>query len=157
MTWTAVYEANGAEIRFAGLVTGHEVLEAKREFFAHDFPDGARWAVCDFTGGTTFEITVADIHRIAEQDKAAVVVHHRLLEAVVAPMEAVFGMARMWQLRVDAVGPHTAVVRTRMEAFEWLRERKVALPHARVEPRPEGHIPRRDSPTPRNALRRPEE
>src|SRR5687767_8376766 len=120
MAFEATYLASGAELRFSGVVTGDEILEAKREFFAHEFPDEARYVICDFTAAVRFEIPSDAVTRIVEQDRDAMDDHPHLLEAVIAPQPVAFGLSRMWQMKVDEVRPHTGVVRTRAEAIRWL-------------------------------------
>lgn len=121
MSYVIEYGNAGAEIQFSGKVTGAEIHRAKAEFFVHDFPDEARYVICDFTDGGTFEVSPEDVDSIVEQDKSAMESHLSLLEAVIAPRPLVFGLSRMWQSKVDEVRPHTAVVKTRAEALKWLQ------------------------------------
>lgn len=121
MSYVVEYGNAGAEIVFSGKVTGAEIHRAKAEFFGHEFPDDARYVLCDFTSGETFDVSPEDVDAIVEQDKRAMELHVSLLEAVIAPRPLVFGLSRMWQSKVDVVRPHTAVVKTRAEALTWLQ------------------------------------
>jgi hypothetical protein len=120
------YHPAGAEVKYSGHVLGDEILEAKRQFFAHRFDGDAHYVLCDFTGAETYDISPESVDAIIQQDRAAMADHERLHEVVVAPKALVYGLSRMWQIRVDTVRPHTAVVRTRPEALRWLKEVGVA-------------------------------
>ena len=121
MPFVTEFRNAGAEIFYSGTITGAEIYRAKNEFFAHPFGKDARYVICDFTQAGSFDVTPEDVEMIVAQDKRAMDTHPRLMEAVVAPRPAVFGLARMWQSRVDDVRPHTAVVKSRAEALVWLQ------------------------------------
>jgi hypothetical protein len=122
MTWDARYTEQGATIDFFGLVKGSEILEAKADFFRHAFANPPTYVLCDFSAADRFEVDSPMLEMIIEQDKrATTTTHSHLLEAVVAPTQLQYGLARIWQTRVDAAVPHTGVFRTRPEALEWLR------------------------------------
>lgn len=131
--WEMTFTSSGAALTFSGRVTGAEIAEAKAAFFAHDFADEARYVICDFAPAGTFEVSSHDVQRIVDQDKAAMVSHPVLLEAVVASTTLQYGLSRMWQQRVDEVRPHTGVFRTRAEAVEWLRSREIRPAWSRRE------------------------
>ena len=126
MTYVSEYGNAGAEIFYTGTVTGAEIYRAKNEFFAHRFLQKPRYVICDFTGAGAFDVSPEDVDMIVAQDRRAMTSHPELMEAVVAPRPVVFGLARMWQSKVDDVRPHTAVVKTRDEAIAWLRDAGLA-------------------------------
>ena len=121
MPWTAEYGPDSADIRYDGLTTGGEILEAKRQFYSHAFEKPARFVLCDFTGVQRFQVASNDVQRIVGQDRAAAAANPRLAEVVIAPKPFEYGLARMWELQVDDARPRTAVVKTRAEAVEWLK------------------------------------
>lgn len=120
MAVTFEYRADGAEIHYAGRVTGAEILEAKASFFSHSFQPEARWALCDFSAVENFDVSTDDVRRIIRQDLSAVEKHPQLAEVVVAATPVQYGMARMWEQQVDEKRPRTAVVTSRSEALAWL-------------------------------------
>ena len=127
MSYVTEYGNDGAEIFYSGTITGAEIYRAKNEFFAHPFKGEPRFVICDFTGAGTFDVSPEDVELIVQQDRRAMASHPQLLEAVVAPRPVVFGLARMWQSKVEDVRPHTAVVKTRPEAVNWLQSSGLAL------------------------------
>lgn len=141
MPWTASYSEHGADVRFFGIVNGSEILEAKARLFAHRFSDGAVFSVCDFTDANDFRVSTPELESIIQQDATAVRMYPGIIEAVIAPTPLQFGLARMWQTRVDAAGPHTGVFRTRPDALHWLQEHGVELPAATVAERGHGAAP----------------
>ena len=126
MPYKIDFHEAGAEITYTGHVLGDEILEAKRRFFGHRFAGPSQYVLCDFSAAETYDISPECVDQIIEQDRQAMAVHEQLHEAVIAPKPLVYGLSRMWQIRVDTVRPHTAVVRTRPEALRWLKETGVA-------------------------------
>ena len=121
MAYTIDFTTTGAELCFTEFISGQQLLDAKAEFFAHTFDPAAAYVLCDFTEGGKFDIPSSDVDRLVEQDKGEISRHPYLLEVVIAPQSLVYGLARMWQTKVNTVRPHTAVVRTRDEAVAWLK------------------------------------
>lgn len=126
MAYSIDYRTTGAELCFTEFVSGQQLFEAKAEFFAHAFAHGATYVLCDFTDASKFDIPSSDVDRMVEQDRGEIDRHPHLLEVVIAPQNLVYGLARMWQAKVNTIRPHTAVVRTRDEAVEWLRAAGIA-------------------------------
>jgi hypothetical protein len=126
MCYVTEYRNAGAEIFFSEKVSGAEIYRAKNEFFAYPFSGNCRYVICDFTNAGAFDVSPEDVDLIVAQDKRAMESHPVLMEAVVAPRPVVFGLARMWQSKVDVVRPHTAVVKTRAEAIAWLQSSGLA-------------------------------
>jgi hypothetical protein len=120
MAYTIDFRNSGAELCFTEFVSGQELLDAKAEFFSHAFDGGARYVLCDFSEANKFDIPSSDVDRLVEQDKGEISRHPHLLEVVIAPQTLVYGLARMWQTKVNTVRPHTAVLRQRAEAVAWL-------------------------------------
>lgn len=127
MPFSSTYYPDGAEIRYRGHTTGPEILEAKRLFFAHDSPGPAHFVLCDFSDVDQFDVSPADVERIIEQDRAAVRTHPDLAEVVVAQTPVAYGLARMWELRIEDERPRTAVLRTRDDAIDWLERAGVPV------------------------------
>jgi hypothetical protein len=125
--WITHYADDGAEVDYSGHTTGSEILEAKRQFFAHKFDGEPLYLLCDLTNVSHFDVNPTDVDLIIKQDLDAVASHPELIETVVAPKPFQFGMARMWQMRVDAARPTAHVSRTRSEAIAWFRKHGVEI------------------------------
>ena len=121
MAYSIDYQPTGAELCFTEFVSGQELFDAKAEFFAREFDPAAAYVLCDFSEASKFDIPSSAVDRMVEQDRAETKRHPHLLEVVIAPQNLVYGLARMWQLKVNEIRPHTAVVRTRDEAVAWLK------------------------------------
>jgi hypothetical protein len=115
------FRKEGAEIMYFGEITGTEILGAKGQFFRHRFPVSPRYLLCDFTETTGFDVSPDDLDALIDQDRSMLPTHPELFEVVVAARPVIYGISRMWQAKVDQLRPHTAVVKTRDEAFTWLR------------------------------------
>ena len=127
MPYVTQYAPDGAIVTYQGHLTGAEILEAKAQVYAHQYPDGGRYALCDFSGVEKFDVSTRDVQRIIEQDRRATKAHPSLDEVVVAPKPEMFGLARMWEQQVDAEHRHTVVVKTRVEAERWLANHGITL------------------------------
>jgi len=120
MPWSVTWHPDAAEIRYRGLTTGGDILEAKRQFFSRKFDGPARYVLCDFSDIQRFEVSPLEVHTIIAQDRAALFTHPELAEAVVAIGPLEYGLARTWQIEMQGTSRRTLVARTRAEAIAWL-------------------------------------
>lgn len=127
MPWTVEYFDDGAEFTYSGKVTGTEVFQAKAEFFAHEFAGKPRWVVCDFSQAKEFDIAKGDIDRIIRQDVREAAKNPDLAECVIATRPYEYGLARMWEMQVDAQEKRTNVCRNRIECDLWLKQHGLGL------------------------------
>ena len=128
---------NGRGVEFAGSgdLTGAEIIAVKQQLITlGEAMSSWRFAIVLLTGLDSFEISVEDIHAIAELEKAIAVHAPRVVLAVVAPRDHDFGMARMWESIIDIPGWTTAVFRTRADADAWMLDRLPSSSDA-AEPR----------------------
>lgn len=127
MPWMIRYAEDGAEVLYDGHTTGTDILSAKRDFFTHGFDTPPQYLLCDFGGVQQFDVDQKDVQAIIDQDIAAVATHPQVLEVVIAPTPLQFGLARIWQMRVEPHRPLTFVARSRPEALSWLLSHDVRL------------------------------
>ncbi len=134
MPWTAAYLPDGVYTAFSGHTMGGEILAAVREFFAHSYEHGPRFALFDLTDVTEFDVDAVDIDRIVMEDRRAAQTIHDMAIAVVAPEAVQYGIARMWELRLEPTEWRTKVVTSLAEALLWLGEEgidagRLTVPH----------------------------
>jgi hypothetical protein len=127
MPWMIRCTSDGAEVLYSGRTTGSDILSAKRAFFTHGFERPPRYLLCDFGGVEQFDVDQKDVQAIIDQDLAAVSTHPHVLEVVVAPTPLQYGLARMWQMKVEQFRPQTCVARSRPEAVSWLESQGAPL------------------------------
>ena len=132
MPWMTQYVDDGAEVFYTGHTTGSDILSAKRDFFTHGFDAPPQYLLCDFGGVERFDVDQKDVQAIIDQDIAAVTTHPQVIEVVIAPSPLQFGLARIWQMRVEPHRPRTFVARSRAEALSWLGGHDVHLGGRRV-------------------------
>ncbi len=135
MPWTAHYRFDGAYTAFSGRTTGDELLAAVRDFFAHRYARDPCFALFDFTGASEFDVDSIAIDRIVMEDRRAAATMPDLSIAVVAPEAIQYGIARMWQLRLDPTPWRTTVVTSLTQALRWLSDQgfdtdRLAVPQA---------------------------
>jgi hypothetical protein len=120
MPWTSHYVSDGVYTAFSGHIASGDILAAVRDFFAHDFAGKRRFALFDYTDVTEFDVDSTGVQRIVMHDQNAAAVHRDVAVAIVAPAAIVYGLARMWQIRLDPTPWHTAVFTSLPEALRWL-------------------------------------
>jgi hypothetical protein len=82
------------------------------------------FGLADFALADRVEFTTPDLRSFALLDsEIAKITRTGWLVAVVAPHDAIYGMARMWQAFADENGWETVVCRTRVEAEQWVIQR----------------------------------
>jgi hypothetical protein len=125
MSWNAHYVADGVYTAFSGRVTGGDILAAVKDFFAHAFARGPRFALFDYTDVTELDLDSTGVERIVMHDRNAAAIHRDVAVAIVAPAAIVYGLARMWQIRLDPTPWHTTIVTSLPEALRWLGDQGV--------------------------------
>jgi hypothetical protein len=121
MPWTTDYLAAGAWVSFSGRMTGEELIRAKSEVYAHPYATGPRFVVLDYTAVEDPDIDRSDVERTVTQDRAAAsTMLPDLAVAAVAPEAITYGVARLWDAKMQRTGWKTTVVLSRAEALGWL-------------------------------------
>jgi hypothetical protein len=107
-----------------GVVTANDILNhlrqllnAGRGFMRLDF------SLVDLTGVSIMDVSSDQWRSIASVDLQLAALNPRLVVAVAASSDVVFGLIRMWQVFVEATGWTVEVFRSRLEAEEWLQIR----------------------------------
>jgi hypothetical protein len=129
MPWTSDYHAAGAYITFTGRMTGEDLIQAKTEAYSRQYETGRpRFVVLDYVAVEQFDVDRGDVERTVVQDRDA---ESRelpsLLVAAVAPHAHTYGMARMWEARLEPTRWQTKVLRSRHEALGWLARHGVEI------------------------------
>jgi hypothetical protein len=100
-----------------GTVNASEILEAKAALDLNRLKE-ILFAIVDLQEATDLRLTVSDL---AIVDQALSKVAPNACVAVVAPRDLHFGLARMWEIFVQATKWNTHVFRTSAEACSWAR------------------------------------
>jgi hypothetical protein len=118
-------EERGNLITGSGTVTSEEYLAALKAHLAQakDKFQKYRYSLSDYTAVTKVEISSKDVELIAQLSKDAAVLNPDAVVAVVAPRDAAYGMARMWQILSDEAQWDIRVFRSTDDAKEWIVER----------------------------------
>jgi hypothetical protein len=106
------------QIRFEGVLTD----QALKEYYVRASERVPRVApravVTDFTGVTSFSVSVATMHTLASSAPTSSDPH--MLRIAIAPAPHVFGMVRMFQILGESTRPSMHVVQSRAEALALL-------------------------------------
>jgi hypothetical protein len=123
MPYSSRFAPCGVDVRFSGVVTGHELWTAVADGAAHPYPAGRRFVLHDCTDVTQFNLTSAEVRAVAELPTPTGPDGTPVAVALVVPTPEATGLARMWGIfRELAVGrpPHTLFAHSREEALAWL-------------------------------------
>ena len=125
MPYVTRYTPTGADVRFSGVTTGSEIVEAKTSALAHPYDGALAFLLFDLAGADRLDVPTADVRRVAREDREYAATHPPFAIAVVAPHDLEYGLSRMWQAFVDDTPIESTVARSRAEALGWLAGRGV--------------------------------
>lgn len=109
-----------------GSVSGDELARSLYDRFSSiEKLKKLRYFITDHSNVSDFNVTSADIEKIAQLFKKTAKIANRPYGVAIGPKDIIYGLTRMWQVYAsdDITGWHTHVVRTRKEAYDWLRSR----------------------------------
>lgn len=132
-TLTAVENGRGFRLTGTGVLTGPELIAIKLGLEANPVttPALAFWLV-DLSRVTELQMSSQEVQSLVEIDRRLARLMPSAVVAVVAPADAVFGMARMWEIMAEGIGWPTGVFRDPGEADAWVRLLRPADEHPRT-------------------------
>jgi len=104
-----------------GIITGRDFIANNERIFRTKSYEGVRWLLLDETDARLQEMSAKEIRKIRGQDDRLAAVLPKLVTAVVAPSDFIFGMSRMWEMLTERPGWSVRSFRSRPEAEAWLR------------------------------------
>ncbi len=120
-TMSFTNDGKGVLRKGMGVLKGQEIIDGGLALLAEeDRLRGLAYGRIDFTEVTSIQITPEDIQRIADTNKRMAKLNPHVVVVIIAPGDAIFGMARMWETVAESTGWKTTVVRTAAEADTWL-------------------------------------
>ena len=124
MPFEISYRQDGGVVAiFKGKVTGDEIIEVNKIFYATDQKTrDIKYQLVDFREVETFDVSSGDVQKISRQDTKAAEVNPSMLVAIVAAGNRAYGMSRMWQGYTAEISMTSKVFRTLAEAEQWLKE-----------------------------------
>jgi hypothetical protein len=120
MPWTTTFGPQGAEVRYYGRTDGREVYDSNDEVYLHAYEQGLQYALVDFSRLEYFDVSIADLLRIAEHDRQYLLRNPPYCLAMIAPQAHVSGLAKTFERFMEGSTLRSVVVRTRDEALAWL-------------------------------------
>jgi len=116
-----VEQGQGLFLVGCGDVTWGELYRANTRLGERaDLLRNVAFAVVDFHETTNLDMTPGEIRQLAHQDVHLARWVRDASVAIVAPKDSLFGMARMWEVYVEATGWRTKVFRSSEEALPWV-------------------------------------
>ncbi|MGH9760786.1 MAG: hypothetical protein ACREAC_08085 [Blastocatellia bacterium] len=106
---------------WTGVVTASDVIAATADYYANEDWGKLEYVIVDYSGVTRLEVPAGAMRHVTDADGMIATSKPRLLVAVVASTDVVFGLSRMWQiLNEQQIGWIAAVFRSRPEAEAWV-------------------------------------
>jgi hypothetical protein len=105
---------------WTGAVAASDVVVANADYLTREDWTKLEYLIADFSGVTELQATTEDIRKIAIAEARIATLIPNLVIAVVAPMDYIFGMARMWEVFTEQTGWIRRVFRSRPEADAWV-------------------------------------
>lgn len=115
----------GNLIEGRGFVTRQEYIDALSKHLKQDQEKlkRYRYSISDYTAVTDFDVRTEDITYVMGLSEEVAGVNPDVIVAIVADKDLLFGLSRMFQLRLDATNWELMVFRKREEANAWIRKR----------------------------------
>jgi hypothetical protein len=128
-TLTAIDGGRGFRLVGTGVLTGPDIINIKTGLEADpDFDPGFTHWLVDLTAVTELQMSSPEVRAIVEVDRRLARLMPDAVVAVVAPADAAFGLARMWEILAEGIGWPTGVFRTVAEAEAWIRSQTADQP-----------------------------
>ena len=103
-------------------VTGAEIIAANEWLYTEpQNEEAAKFQLWDFSATTQIVVDIGMIEKMASQDKQAAQTISRIVAALVAPEDLIYGLSRMWQAFADDEAIQSQIFRDFHSAEVWLR------------------------------------
>ncbi len=109
----------GLRLTCTGTMNGSELLESNHKLLKLPVQT-CKYVLVQFQESATLVASADEIRQVAELDKLAAPCNPNVVIAVVAPTDAIFGLARMWSVFAEEFGWRTMVFRRRPDAEQWI-------------------------------------
>ncbi len=119
MSFELCWERKGAVIRFSGVVSGRDALDATTAYEADIRFDSLRFVIADYTAISACKAVPRDIEMVAAMDFGSRQTNARIRKAVVTTSAEVKAMAQHYQSNLESPMP-VAVFATMQDARAWL-------------------------------------
>ena len=119
-----VADGVGVIITGRGMIAERQWLDSYIEHLTQDENKFRiyRYSLADYTAATDIDVSNDAIHTIVEYCRRASKINPKPIVAIVANQDLAFGLARMWEILVDAVDWETMVFRKREDAEAWIEK-----------------------------------
>ncbi|MBO9475818.1 hypothetical protein J7413_19970 [Shimia sp. R10_1] len=110
-----------AVLRFQGVVTHDEIVEARREIIDHSDYKLRKYHVWIFDNVTEMRIGTDQMKVLRTEDATNSAVNPNLRVALVGNTDIGFGTLRMYESYVSTIWRHVGVFRDEETAFQWAK------------------------------------
>lgn len=107
-------------LRCEGEVCADDFKGMEEDIYSKIDDDAYRYQIVDLAGVTKVDMSVDELRKFAEGDKAAVERSGPVVAAFVAPSDLTYGLSRMFETLLGGSGAVTSVFRDFEAAREWV-------------------------------------
>ena len=112
----------GIEMIGTGVVTGMEIYNGNLAIYSSDTLSSHKYQIVNLANVEKVQVSREEAVKLANQDIEASRTNPNIVIAVVADLNHVFGLARMWEALANKSGFETMVFRKREEALAWVNK-----------------------------------
>jgi hypothetical protein len=115
----------GNIITSRGILTDKEFADALKQHLTQDKNKfrNYKYSLCDYSAVKKIKVSTQSIQLIADYCKKSSIANSKVVVAIVAKQDVIYGMARMWEILSEATKWETMVSRNREEAEAWIKQR----------------------------------
>ena len=117
------YSHEGAGVMFIGegVISAEDIFQATKLLYQSDSAiKKIRFCLNDFTKATSTTITSEELSLSIQEDEAAEQINPKMVVAVVADSDFLFGMSRMWHALAGDINWEMYITRSLAEAKDWI-------------------------------------
>ncbi|MBN1866253.1 hypothetical protein JW916_03075 [Candidatus Sumerlaeota bacterium] len=118
-------DGDGLVLISSGVLSGRDLIEVHEKMLAApEIVEKSKYCILDEEAVEAVDISPDHIRTVAEMSKrVSALTPKGTLVCIVAPRDAAFGFARMWEVLAEETSWETMTVRSRAEADSWIRAR----------------------------------
>lgn len=120
-----IHGGQGAIITGREIVTENKFINAFKQHLAQDEDKFKkyRYSLSDYSAVTKVDVSTEAIRFISELCEIASEINPDVVVAIVADLDIIYGLSRMWEMWTGSIKWETMVFRSREDAEVWIRGR----------------------------------
>ncbi len=113
-------KGNGVEICLSGVVSGKEIIQAKKDIVENKSFVGVSYQLIDKTLCTEYNVTADEVLMVTEYDKIIAIINHDFITAIVESNTLKYNLTKLWQNIVIDFDFKNNIFSDREAALQWV-------------------------------------